>query len=109
MSDEIEKAIALCNAGHDTKTNIRHGIKKPNTKARKPFVEFLLLKYGPVCFYCGVAFDVSNLTLEHLLSRTYGGPNNVENMALACAPCNHEADSLSVIEKVILRESKRST
>lgn len=36
----------------------------------------------------------------------YVGPDRIENQVLACYPCNKEAGSMAVIEKVKLRESK---
>jgi 5-methylcytosine-specific restriction endonuclease McrA len=42
------------------------------------------------CFYCKKVFLVDQLTIEHLLPLTLGGTNVDNNIALACAPCNHE-------------------
>lgn len=40
------------------------------------------------CFYCKHVFLMTDLTIEHLVPRSYGGTNDDSNIALACAPCN---------------------
>lgn len=60
---------------------------------------------GPNCWFCASA---PGTTIEHLLSRRWGGTNHKANLVLACEPCNQEADDLPVAQKVQLRERKRS-
>lgn len=62
---------------------------------------------GITCFYCGKPTDEKERTLEHVLSITSGGNNTLDNLAIACYKCNQEAGSLSVVEKVKLRDKKR--
>ena len=68
----------------------------------------LLERDGCECFFCGKTFPSNELTKEHLLSLSQGGPNTLANMVLACQPCNSEADSMPLHRKVELRDSKRS-
>jgi 5-methylcytosine-specific restriction endonuclease McrA len=49
------------------------------------------------CLHCNahlmVALDgepISRATLEHILPRSQGGTDSPENLALACARCNHQ-------------------
>jgi len=49
------------------------------------------------CIFCRrkllVAADgtpISAATVEHIVSRNHGGDDSIENLALACASCNHE-------------------
>jgi len=49
------------------------------------------------CIFCGRALTiardgtpVSRATLEHIWPRNHGGTDALENLALACAACNHE-------------------
>lgn len=51
---------------------------------------------GP-CVYCKRAIVVpvggrqpASATLEHIVPRTHGGTDELDNLALACAGCNHE-------------------
>jgi 5-methylcytosine-specific restriction endonuclease McrA len=49
------------------------------------------------CIHCNrrllVAADgapISNATIEHIQPRNHGGTDHIENLALACGPCNFE-------------------
>ena len=49
------------------------------------------------CIFCGRALTVStsgepgpDVTVEHIVPRHHGGDDRVENLALACKPCNNE-------------------
>ena len=37
------------------------------------------------CQYCGAR---SNLTVDHVIPRSKGGPSSWENIVASCAPCN---------------------
>jgi 5-methylcytosine-specific restriction endonuclease McrA len=48
------------------------------------------------CVHCRRAITVpldprepASATLEHIVPRTHGGDDSLENLALACASCNH--------------------
>jgi 5-methylcytosine-specific restriction endonuclease McrA len=44
------------------------------------------------CQYCGAR---SNLTVDHVIPRSKGGPSSWENIVASCAPCNlRKGDSL---------------
>lgn len=59
---------------------------------------------GAVCFYCGrTRKNPLTMTIEHLLSRSHGGSNAMENLRLADALCNKLAGRLSVPAKLELR------
>lgn len=68
----------------------------------------LAFRDGQDCWYCGLHFELEDLTVEHLLSARHGGSNNRNNLVLACEKCNLEAGSQSIAKKVELREKKRS-
>ncbi len=47
------------------------------------------------CRYCGRRLKLRRLTLDHVVPRSRGGSNALENLVLSCLPCNHEkADKL---------------
>lgn len=50
---------------------------------------------GPrVCCWCGTAFaTIADATVEHVLPLSRGGSNRVENIRLACQPCNRARGS----------------
>ena len=66
-------------------------------------VRTLLERDGNLCFYCLQPLK-DDITREHLLSVTHGGKNHVSNLVLCHGKCNIRADSLSLMEKIRLRE-----
>lgn len=60
---------------------------------------------GDLCWYCGLPMPRDDMTLEHILSVGQGGPNRMENYALAHEKCNAQASNMAVVEKVRLREA----
>jgi hypothetical protein len=57
--------------------------QKRNRRAR------LLRKNGSRCYLCHETFLANQLTLDHLKPRSRGGSNKLENLRLACFPCNN--------------------
>ena len=66
----------------------------------------LLLRDGDLCFYCGFSLK-SNITEEHLVSVSQQGYNRLDNIVLAHVKCNSLAGSMSLIEKILLRDELR--
>ena len=100
-----------CGAVKETIDSWRKGTKWKYQGARiknksKPKPQ-LVARDGNECFYCGAVFSDEDLTIEHILSRTIGGVDKLANMVLACEPCNSEAGTLAVIDKILLRDKKR--
>lgn len=80
-------------------------------KLRKRSVDeaTLIERDGPDCFYCGEEFtDKNPPTIEHLVSRTHGGPNHISNKYLAHQRCNTKAGNLSAPEKLRIRDRLRA-
>lgn len=59
------------------------------------------------CLYCGCGLTEESATLEHILSISNGGNNNLANLALSCADCNKAVGSWPITEKIKFRENKR--
>lgn len=66
----------------------------------------LMERDGNACFYCGLELSVDEATIEHLVSHDKGGPDHIDNLVLAHAPCNKLADNLPLMKKVLLREQR---
>lgn len=47
----------------------------------------IMLRDGLKCQYCGKRGG-SNLTLDHVIPQSKGGPNTWQNLVTACGPCN---------------------
>ena len=43
---------------------------------------------GCRCVYCGEAFDVEELTVDHVQPKARGGDNSAGNVVTACGGCN---------------------
>ena len=80
--------------------------KRPEGMQRAQYLEALVARDGQTCWFCGCLLDWLEMTIEHLVSKSVGGPNHLDNFVLACEPCNSEAHTMSVAEKVTLRSSK---
>jgi 5-methylcytosine-specific restriction endonuclease McrA len=59
------------------------------TKQKRDRRARLLKKNGSRCYLCHETFLANQLTLDHLKPRSRGGSNKLENLRLACFPCNN--------------------
>src|SRR6185312_330186 len=58
--------------------------------------EYVLEKWQRTCMYCG-AKDRA-LQIEHLVPKARGGSDRVDNLTLACAPCNQRKGNRTAAE-----------
>jgi 5-methylcytosine-specific restriction endonuclease McrA len=56
-----------------------------DTHRRKITRRAVFARDGWACQYCG---SRSNLTVDHVIPRSKGGPSSWENIVASCAPCN---------------------
>jgi len=47
-----------------------------------------VLGFGSCCFWCECLLPLDILTLDHLMPKSKGGSNNMENLRLSCRRCN---------------------
>jgi 5-methylcytosine-specific restriction endonuclease McrA len=45
------------------------------------------------CRYCKQEFRLKSMTLDHVIPRSKGGKNEMDNYVLACWPCNNAKGS----------------
>ncbi len=50
------------------------------------------------CQYCGAHLPGSDLTMDHVVPRSHGGPRTFENIVAACQRCNNKKANLSCDE-----------
>lgn len=58
---------------------------------------------GRKCFFCGlpaIKKYAEDVTIEHLLSFSHGGSDNINNLCLACKPCNDKLGNMAVVDKI---------
>ena len=48
----------------------------------------IYMRDGNRCQYCGRRFSTSDLSLDHVIPLSRGGPSNWDNIVCACLPCN---------------------
>ena len=49
----------------------------------------IYIRDGYACQYCGQVFPARDLTLDHVIPKSRGGPSRWENLVAACNGCNH--------------------
>ena len=79
---------------------------QPGKRLRSMNLRTLLERDGDACFLCGEPLG-DDLTEEHLVPLTHGGPDHLANKVLAHAACNKRMGHLSVMEKIRLRDAVR--
>lgn len=50
----------------------------------------LIHTYGCYCWWCGQNLPPQQLTFDHLLPKSRGGSNSLENLRLTCFTCNNK-------------------
>lgn len=49
----------------------------------------IYIRDGYRCQYCGMEFPARELTLDHVVPSSRGGPSRWENLVACCKSCNH--------------------
>lgn len=73
----------------------RKGKSKRRWKLSLTIKRRRLFKADPHCSYCGCELNWGTATLDHVVPRSKGGTDSMDNLVLACQPCNvRKADQL---------------
>lgn len=84
------------------------GPPPPTGEAALRLASELMLRDGRRCFYCDVELtDGRQPTVEHLLSKSRGGSDDLANLAIACKPCNQAVADRPIVQKVRYRDERR--
>ena len=71
---------------HMIRAKLFHGLRNGTMSMRSLYDdERIKMKVPQACYYCG---DTNNLTVDHLIPRIKGGPNEADNLIWACRSCN---------------------
>jgi len=65
---------------------LSHLIRRPHPRARLSRRE-IFIRDNYTCQYCGT--KTRDLTLDHVIPRSKGGPHTWDNLVSACKGCNH--------------------
>ena len=102
-TDDLVKAYMAYKSGG--KVQWRASKKRRVSRKRGPvLLQTLFKRDGKKCWFCGKKLVVDATTIEHLLNVSNGGNNHLNNLTVACAPCNQRARNMCITEKVILKE-----
>lgn len=83
--------------------------EKTKRRSRKYLTDAIMRRDGNCCFFCPEPFtDENPATIEHLLALASGGNNVLANLALAHEECNLRAATMSVTQKVELRDKLKA-
>ncbi|PAL20439.1 hypothetical protein CD928_18880 [Sphingopyxis sp. GW247-27LB] len=52
--------------------------------------------HGATCFYCSTALSKDTVTIDHVEGQTGEIPNAIQNLVLACKPCNAKKGHLPI-------------
>lgn len=67
------------------------------TTTRKQFKsERIASKSNRRFYYCESPLNKQTATYDHVLPRALGGKTTVENLVLACQPCNQEKSAMTI-------------
>ena len=74
--------------------------------------KYLIKRFGNACVYCGYIFKETKMrrpTVDHLMPKSRGGTDDLENLVISCEPCNKEKkDQLPLFYLHSINKLKRS-
>lgn len=78
---------------------------KQDKQFNKTIRDEVLKITGGLCFYCNVELSPDGFHVDHIVSRSNGGPDHISNYVPACAPCNRAKGSMSFAKFVLTRRN----
>ncbi len=73
------------------------------------FMRYLLIEtYPHNCIYCGKKLQKSQISVDHLYPRGYGGISIPENMAISCSNCNSRKSDLTKTQYLFMLRKNSS-
>jgi 5-methylcytosine-specific restriction endonuclease McrA len=83
---EYELRAGSCTVPRPAVIRLVHYVRVPrDTHRRKITRRAVFARDGWACQYCG---SRSQLTVDHVIPRSKGGPSSWDNIVASCAPCN---------------------
>ena len=65
-------------------------------------IERLLFLSNNKCFYCGQSLDNNEATIEHIIPKSSGGKNDIDNLVVCCRAMNQMLADISPKKKIEL-------
>ena len=79
---------------------------RPMTRLSVALRETLWLEQGRNCHYCREPIELVDVTFDHIVPRTFGGPTARWNLVASCKPCNGELADAT--RKCVCKKCKRA-
>lgn len=102
FTGESEAAYTAWKTGKSWKPVDR---KRKQLRAKKAKIA---ARDGKKCFVHNAKMNFDELTIEHLLSFSHGGTDNINNLCLVCEPCNRDLANMPLTKKIELIIARRS-
>lgn len=67
-------------------------------KSNYLFLRWVLWWKDPHCFYCRKRVSRKKSTLDHVLPKSKGGQDTIDNLVLCCRDCNTAKGSMTLLE-----------
>lgn len=106
-NDFASQIRTVMDSGLPFPDSLRLKAKTPNNPKGRIEHDTLIERDGYGCFFCGEEVE-GEMNIEHLVARTFGGPNHLSNKFRACRPHNEMAGHMSAPEKIAMRDRIRA-
>ena len=63
-------------------------IAMTSSEAKRLWRHSIKEHFDQTCIYCGKTYDFSQLTLDHVHPRYFGGKDDTKNIVCSCRQCN---------------------
>lgn len=74
--------------------------RRLGSRTRQEQREILIKKYGFKCWWCGKRLTKQTLTIDHFVSLSRGGSNQIRNLRNSCYACNQSRSCPNVATKL---------
>lgn len=82
-------------------------VPPPKPSRRVKLLQELIARDGWTCFYCERVLTLTDATIDHVLPRSAGGRNLLDNLVLACQPCNEAKDDRITMLLDLVRQLRK--
>ena len=98
MRNVLKERVTVVSTYDTILRSARHAYAPPSVVALKSYVKVpervafnrtnILIRDNFSCQYCGSRLKLNEMTFDHVVPRSHGGPTNFENIVSCCASCN---------------------
>lgn len=78
-----------------------------NSSNRANKVKKLIQRDGSKCHYCKCVLNNNNITVDHVIPKSKGGSDRIENLVLSCEFCNYQRSDIDYKEFKDKKDNER--